>query len=305
MLQSSLVALGVGTLCAAASAVIGAGPIELQPRPTYLALSGEMVDMAVETYGMGCFVPTLDQLRRHPHWSIRLDYIKWGWDAEDRYSEKRLATLVIDGETATWRNGTLAQSLTLTVQERRDVLAAFALDCREDERWAGCGNGGRYVGVGLGEDGPVLARFPPSSSFNRRLQELFLEVEGRYLDGRADDLRGFSLELEHPTRTVRDARGRPLRRPDRFVFHGPSPASYLLAYQLDLLDWAMTQPVSLPPGDRVARGTLRAHGTSRPIAIDLSKLGDQARDPYDPFRELASWASIERPRSEEDVDDGN
>ena len=62
-----------------------------------------------------------------------------------------------------------------------------------------------------------------------------------------------------------------------------------LAHQVDLLDWAMTQPVSLPPADRVARGTLRAYGTSRPIAVDLAKLDDGTQDSYSLFRALLSW----------------
>lgn len=292
MLQASLVALGVGTLCAVASALNGAGPIEIEPapepRPAYLALGGEMVEMAAETYGTGCFVPMLDEIRRHPRWSIRIDYVQWGSDGT-YHESKRLATLVIDGETATWRDGTLPRSLTLTGAERRDVLAAFALDCRVDESRLGCGNGGRYIGVALGEDGPLVAKFPESSSIKLRLQDLFHAIDERHLADRIDDLNGFSLELERTTRTGHDNRGQPIRKPHRFVFRNKDAADVELASQVDLLDWAMTQPVSLPPGDRIARGTLRAYGTSRPIAVDLAKLGDWTRESYSLFRTLLSW----------------
>jgi hypothetical protein len=284
MLQSSLVALGVGTLCAVASALNGAGPIEIEPapepRPTYLALGGEMMEMAAETYGTGCFVPMLDEIRRHPRWSIRIDYVRWESDGGDDYMEKRLATLVIDGETATWRDGMLPRSLTLTGAERRDVLAAFALDCREDESRLGCGNGGRYVGVALGEDGPLVTRFPESSEIKLRLQELFHEIQGRHIAGRIDDLTGFSLELERTT---------PSREPHRFVFRNEDAADAGLAHQVDLLDWAMTQPVSLPPGARIASGTLRAHGTSRPIAVDLAKLDGWTRYSNSLVHALLRW----------------
>lgn len=289
MLQTSLVALGVGTLCAVASALNGAGPIEIEPRPAYLALGGEMVEMAAETYGTGCFVPMLDEIRRHPRWSIRIDDVHWASDGGDDHVSRRLATLVIDGETATWRDGTLPRSLTLTGAERRDVLAAFALDCRVDEARLGCGNGGRYIGVALGEDGPLVAKFPESSSIKLRLQELFHEIHARHIAGRIDDLNGFSLELERTTRTGHDNRGQPIRKPHRFVFPSEDAAGVELVHRVDLLDWAMTQPVSLPPGDRIARGTLRAYGTSRPIAVDLAKLGDWTWDSYSLFRALLSW----------------
>jgi hypothetical protein len=73
------------------------------------------------------------------------------------------------------------------------------------------------------------------------------------------------------------------------VFRNEDAAGVELAYRVELRDWAMTQPVSLPPGDRIARGTLRAYGTSRPIAVDLAKLGDWTRDSYSLFRALLSW----------------
>jgi hypothetical protein len=293
MFRTSLVALGVGTLCAVVAALNGAGPIEIapapEPRPTYLALGGELVEMAAETYGTGCFVPMLDEIRRHPRWSIRIDYVQWDSDGGGNYESRKLATLVIDAETATWRDGVLPRSLTLTAAERRDVLAAFALDCRVDESRLGCGNGGRYVGVALGEDGPLVTRFPESSSIKLRLQELFHVIEGRHIAGRGDDLDGFSLELERTTRSGRDPRGQPSQAPQRFVFPTEDTGGAELASQLDLLDWAMTQPVSLPPGDRIASGTLRAYGTSRPIAIDLAKVRDWTRDSYGLFRELVRW----------------
>ncbi|HWO25678.1 MAG TPA: hypothetical protein VNO30_43365 [Kofleriaceae bacterium] len=292
--------LGVATLGAVVSALNGAGPIEiapaLEPRPAYLALGGEMVEMAAETYGTGCFVPMLDEIRRHPRWSIRLDYVQWDWNGADNHSSRRVAALVIDGETATWRDGTLPRSLTLTEAERRDVLAAFALDCRVDESRLGCGNGGRYVGVALGEDGPLVARFPESSSIKLRLQELFHAIHARHIAGRIEDLSGFSLELERTARTGHDRQGQPIRKRHRFVFRDEDAADVELAYRVDLLDWAMTQPVSLPPGARVVSGTLRAYGTSRPIAVDLAKLDDWARDSYGLFRALLDWEEeSERP----------
>ena len=295
MLQTSLVALGLGTLCAVASALNGARPIELEPapepRPALLALGGEMVELAAETYGTGCFVPMLDQIRRHPRWSIRIDYVQWDWDGGDVHVSKRLATLVIDGATATWRDGPLPRSLTLTAAERRDVLAAFTLDCRVDESRLGCGNGGRYIGVALGEDGPFVAKFPESSSIKLRLQELFHAIQARHIAGRVDDLNGFSLELEleRTTRIGHANPGQSLQEPHRFVFRNEDPSGIELAHRVDLLDWAMTQPVSLPPGDRIARGTLRAYGTSRPIAVDLAKLGDWTQDSYSLLRALVLW----------------
>lgn len=289
MLQRSLVALGVVTLCAVAAALHGSRSIEiapaLEPRPIYLALGGEMVEMAAETFGRGCFVPLLDEIRRHPRGSIRIDYVRWESDG-DYHASQRLAALVIDGETATWRDGTLPRSLTLTEAERRDVLAAFALDCREDESRLGCGNGGRYVGVALGEDGPLVAKFPESSSIKVRLEELFYEIQARHIAGRVDDLKGFSLELERTTRAGHDTRGQPIRKSHRFVFRNEDAAGVELAHQADLLDWAMIQPASLPPGDRIASGTLRAYGTSRPIAVDLAKIGDWPRDSYGLFRAI-------------------
>jgi hypothetical protein len=313
MLQSSLVALGVGTLCATAVALNGAGPIEIdpapEPRPTYLALGGEIVELAAMNHGPGCFEPMLDELRRHPHWSIRIDHLVWDDVVGDRPDPRR-ETLVIDGETATWRDGKRPQSLALTGAERRDVLAAFALDCRVDETRPPNGYEGDYIGVALGEDSPIVTRFPTNSPIEVRLVELLGAIRARYLATRVDDLRGFSIELAGTMRDY-DERDRPTRRPHRVEYHDRLAAADRLEDRVALLDWAMEQPISLPPSNRIARGTLRAYGTSRPIAVDLMNLDNDegvieaSWSSYGSFGELTTWAAIERPLYVGAPDTGN
>ncbi len=306
MLQHAIVALGAGTLCAAASAVIGAGTIELspapEPRPTYLALAGDLVDLAAQNHGPGCFEPMLDELRRHPHWSIRIDHLEWG-DVVSDEPDPRHATLVIDGETATWRDGSLPQTLTLTGAERRDVLAAFALDCRIDEALPVNGYTGDYIGVALGDDGPAVTRFPTNSPIAVRLLELFDAVRARYLATRVEDLSGFSIELTG-TRRDHDDQGRMIRRPHRIEYLDPGVAGDDLEDRVRLLDWAMAKPVSLPPGKLIVRGTLRAHGSSRPIALDLRNLGLEW-SAHRTFRELVSWEASEHPLDADDTGAGD
>jgi hypothetical protein len=299
MLRASLLALALaaGTLFAAATTLNGADPIEAapaaEPRPTYLALGGSLVELAAENHGPGCFAPMLEEIRRHPRWSIRIDELVWD-DVVDDEPDERRAMLVIDAETATWRDGFLPQNTALTAQERRDVLAAFALDCRVDESLPQNGYSGHYIGVALGEDGPVVAQIPSYSPVVVRLVALLDAIRTRYNAGRADDLRGFSLELAGTWHDGNDAQGRPLRAPHRLVIREQDFTERdELEYRVRLLDWAMTQPVSLPADDHIARGTLRAYGRSRPIAVDLRKLGHWSS--YAAFGELGIWASVERP----------
>lgn len=300
MLRASLLGLGAGTLAAALAALNGAGPIEAapaaEPRPAYVALGGGMVDLAADNHGPGCFAPMLDELRRHPHWTLRIDELVATDVVSDEPDERR-ALLVIDAETATWRDGALPQNVSLTAAERRDALAAFALDCRIDESLPWGGYGGHYIGVALGEDGPPAATFPINAPVTVRLLELLGSIRARYVASRADDLQGFSLELAGTWPSDRDEQGRSIRSPHRVELRDRDLAPYNdLEDRLRLLDWAMTQPASLPADRHILRGTLRAYGRSRPIAIDLRRVGNGTVYPiaYPIFSELSLWASIER-----------
>jgi hypothetical protein len=230
----------------------------------------------------------LDELQRHPHWSIRLDHLEWTDYGDDEHH----ASLVIDGETGTWRDRTLPQSLTLTAEERREVLAAFARDCRVDESLPYGGYSGDYIGVAFGESGPVAAKFPFNSHVAVRLVELFERLRDRHIAGRADDLRGFSLELT-AILPGQDHEGRPIRQRHRIVLGERDLVErYDLHNRVHLLDWAMARATSLPAGDGIFRGTLRAHGTSRPIAVDLeAETWHSGR--YRILRDLSHWAKLE------------
>lgn len=295
-------ALGVGTLCAALVVIDGAGPIEIEepapePRPGLLALGGAMVDLTAEA-GPGCFAPMLDELRRHPNWSIRIDDLVWD-DVVGNEPDERRASIVLGAEAGTWRDGWLPQSLALAEDERRAVLAAFALDCRVDPAQPEPGLGGRYIGVTLGEHGDPVVQFPTNSFVALRLEELFDRIRARYVAGRADDLRGFSLELAGTWRNGSDEHGRPIREPHRVEIRERDLALYRsLEEQVRLLDWALAQPATLPAGAHAARGTLRAHGTSRPIAVDLdAHLAIEMQRSV--WSELAIWAAIDRDRPED------
>jgi hypothetical protein len=296
MLRASLLGLGAGTLVAAAAALYGAEPSEpapvSEPRPAYLALGGWMVEIAAQNHGPGCFAPMVDELRRHPHWSIRIDERVWD-DVVDDEPDERRASVVIDAETATWRDGVLPQNTTLTDSERRAMLAAFSLDCRKDESLPRNGFSGHYIGVSLGVDGPYATTFTTYSPIAVRFVELLDAIRARYLAGRVGDLQGFSLELAGTWRADRDERGRRFREPHRVEIRDRDLAAFNdVEDRIRLLDWALTQPVSLPAGDYIARGTLRAYGRSRPIAVDLRNLGPFTG--YTVFSELSLWASVER-----------
>lgn len=287
--------LGVGTVCAMLAAVGSAGPIEV-PEPTpasqYFALGGELIELAAAA-GPGCFAPMLDEIRRHPRWSIRIDDLEWD-DVEDGEPDLRHASIVLDAAGGTWRDGWLPQSMSLTEADRRELLGAFALDCRVDPAQPRPGYVGRYIGVALGEDGTAVARFPTNSSVALRLGALFGQIRARYVVGRAADLQGFSLELAGVRRTGRDAQDRPIYEPYRFEVRDQGQAAHdTLEARVHLLDWATTLPVALPAGPQVVRGTLRAYGISRPVAIDL---GASAlyRGHHSVFSELTMWASINR-----------
>lgn len=293
MLQASVLGLGMGTLFATLAAIGSAGPIEIpEPtwRPRYLALGGELVELAAET-GPGCFAPMLDELRRHPRWSIRIDDLAWD-DVVDDEPDPRHASIVIDETSGTWRDGWLPQSLTLAEDERRAVLAAFALDCRVDPEQPRPGFGGHYIGVALGEDGAAVTRFRTNSFVALRLGALLDQIRARYVAGRAADLPGLSLELEGPRRT-RDDRGRSIYEPYRLVLRDQDQAAYsTLEQRVAMLDWALTLPTTLPAGNQTIRGTLRAYGTSRPIAINLARPRPEMHSSMP--SELEMWASINR-----------
>jgi hypothetical protein len=295
MLRALVLGLGVGTLFATLASIGGAEPIEIpepSAQPQLLALGGELLERAAES-GPGCFAPMLDELRRHPRWSIRIDDLEWD-DVVDDEPDPRRASIVLDATTGTWRDGLLPQSLSLAEDERRAILAAFALDCRVDPAQPRPGYVGRYFGVALGEDGTAVARFRTSSFVAIRLGALFDQIRARHVAGRAGDLQGYSLELAGVRRTDRDDRGRSIYTPYRLELHDRDQAAHdTLEARVRLLDWAMTLPAALPAGKHVVRGTLRAHGTSRPIAIDLRedlyRWGHHAL-----LSELAMWASINR-----------
>jgi hypothetical protein len=290
MLRRAILGLGVGTLCAALAALAGVAPVERvpEPQPQYLALGGALVDLAAEGYGPGCFAPMLDELQRHPNWSIRIDDMEWN----DYGPDEHHASMVIDGAGGFWREATLPQSLTLTEAERREALAAFALDCRLDEELPYGGYSGHYVGVALGEDGPMIARITTNSHVADRFKKLFERLRGRHLVGRDDDLRGFSLELTGMM-SLRDENDRPVRRRNHIVLRERDLESYDLESRVSLLDWAMTRATSLPDGDGIFRGTLRAYGTSRPIAVALEEeTWDWMRHRI--FSDLRSWAEYGR-----------
>jgi len=298
MKRASLMGLAAGALCATVAVVsvvaIEPAPEPAPPRTTYLALGGDMVHLAADNHGPGCFVPMLDELRRRPRWTIRIDDLEWD-DVVGNEPDLRHASLVIDAGSATWRDGLQPHTMALTAAERRDALAAFSLDCRADET-LDHGYGGHYFGVALGEDGPVAARFPSRSPIATRLRALLEAIGARYFAGRVDDLRGFSIELAGIWRETRDDRGRAVYGPHRIELRAqdlPPPSNaYELESRVRLLDWALAQPTSLPAGKHVARGTLRAHGTSRPIAVDLLTLGTWHQ--HGAFGELGVWASIAR-----------
>ena len=127
----------------------------------------------------------------------------------------------------------------------------------------------------------------------------FLKMEGTAAAGVASediDLSAgtflLSLELEGPRRT-RDDRGRSIYEPYRLELRDRDLAAYdTLEERVRLLDWAMTLPVALPAGNQTIRGTLRAYGTSRPIAIDLTARSGPERHSLP--SELAIWAAINR-----------
>jgi hypothetical protein len=294
MLRASILGLGVGMLFAALAAIGGAEPIEIpEPtwRPQYLALGGSLVELAAEA-GPGCFAPMLDELRRHPRWSIRIDDLEWD-DVVDDEPDPRHASIVLDAAAGTWRDGLLPQSLSLAEDERRAVLAAFALDCRVDWTQPRHGFVGRYIGVALGEYGAAVVRFPTNSPVAVRLGELLDQIRARYVAGRAADLQRFVLELEGPRRD-RDDQGRSIYVPYRLDRRDRDLAAYYtLEDRVRLLDWALTLPVALPASNHVIRGTLRAYGISRPIAIDLEANSSHWMR-YAVFGELAIWASINR-----------
>jgi hypothetical protein len=276
--------------------VNGARPIEAapapEPRPAYLALGGGMVDLAADNHGPGCFAPMLDEFRRHPRWMLRIDELVWD-DVVGNEPDERRAMLVLDAETATWRDGALPQNTALTDAERRAALAAFSLDCRIDESLPWGGYGGHYIGVAFGEDGPPVATFPTNSPIAVRLLELIGAIRARYVAARAGELQGFSLELAGTWPADRDDQGRFVREPHRVAFQDAERVAFNdLEDRLRLLDWALTQPVSLSGGDHIARGTLRALGTSRPIAVDLRTFDRWTVYPV--FGELSLWASVER-----------
>ncbi|HWO22638.1 MAG TPA: hypothetical protein VNO30_27955 [Kofleriaceae bacterium] len=295
MLRATVLGLGVGTLCATLAAIGGAQPIELPepaPRPRFLALGGELLELAAET-GPGCFAPMLDELRRHPRWSIRIDDLEWD-DVVDDEPDPRRASIVLDAAAGTWRDGWLPQSLSLADDERRALWAAFALDCRVDPEQPRPGFVGRYFTVALGEDGTAVARFRTNSFVALRLGALFDQIRARYVAGRAADVHGLSLELAGVRRTGRDDLGRSEYEPYRLDLRDFDQATHnTLEDRVRLLDWAMTLPAALPAGKQVVRGTLRAHGTSRPIALDLRAdlyhWGHHAL-----MSELSMWASINR-----------
>ncbi|HWU89712.1 MAG TPA: hypothetical protein VN253_20760 [Kofleriaceae bacterium] len=298
MLRETILGLGVGTLCTVLVVIEGTGPAEipesaLEP-PRLLALGGEMVDLTAEA-GPGCFAPMLEELRRHPHWSVRIDDLVWD-DVVGNEPDERRASILLGAETSTWRDGWLPQSLTLAEDERRQVLAAFALDCRVDPDQPPPPFGGRYIGIALGEVGDPVVQFPTNSFVALRLEKLFDQFRERYLAGRAEDLHGFSLELAGTWRADRDERGRPIREPHRVeIRESDLAAAYdTLEGRVRLLDWALTQPATLPAGAHAARGTLRAHGTSRPIAVDLDAHLALSMQ-YSVWSELSMWAAVDRP----------
>jgi hypothetical protein len=265
-------------------------PARTLPKPvTYIPMGGQ----AVEVPAVACLAPMIAELRKRPNWTLRIDDMRWT-DYSGPDDDPHHASIVVDEHGATWTNQWLpAQTMPLTSDELRDVMAAFALQCERDESIENTGAyEGRYINIAYGKTEKAAARLDADAPITLRLGESFEAIKRRYITNRAGATKQFVVKLSG---LRRDGGGKT----------GWSPYTMTIessAYEDDVnrvmfVDWLIARPRTLPKGRMTATGTFTMDGITRPIAINLDRRAAENRvvDQFEVAPELRMWMSINSP----------
>ena len=264
-------------------------PARTLPKPvTYVPMAGQ----AVEVPAVACLAPMIAELRKRPNWTLRIDDMRWT-DYTGPDEDPHHASILVDEHGATWTNQWLpTQTLPLTSDELRDVMAAFALQCDVDESIENTGAyEGRYINIAYGKTEKAAARLDADAPITLRLGELFEAIKGRYIANRAGATKQFVLKLSG----LRRDGGEREWNPYEMTIDGS-------AYEDDrmrvlFVDWVLARPRTLPTGRMTATGTFTMDGITRPVAVNLDLRADENRVvfQYEVAPELRMWMSINSP----------
>jgi hypothetical protein len=290
--RTAVLLLAIGATIAASSVVVAKWPSlprRTLPEPVpHVAMAGQPVEVPKP----GCLAPVVAELRKRPSWVIRLDDRQWT-DYTQGDDNPHHASIVLEESGASWKSAYLGtQTLPLDPADVRDVLAAFELSCERDESLPSSGDSSRYVEVAYGKIEKAAAQLPSSAPITVRLGEVFERLRARYVANRVGATKTFVLKLSGLRHTGPRV-GEWSKHSITMTAEGWSDADLV-----DLVDWALAQPQSLPKGRMTATGTLTLEGVTRPIAVSLERSAPANRILYRwemHFGELTEWISINRP----------
>ncbi len=239
-----------------------------------------------------CAAPAIQAIQRHPHWELTLQDRVWD-DVVDDTPDETLSTVRITAERAVWTDGDLPQTLDLTADERRDILAAAQRSCVQAE-FDPLENGfsGHYITISYGAIPTNALRLPGRSPALNDVLAVLDRVRARYVQSRLAVARVMTVTLAGPRHD-----GDRWRRyflsvhPDGRVTDAESDALEPLAAVdlVDVLDWALQLPATVS-APRSLVGTLEIAGSKKPIALDLVELQTNPSVWRSPFLgALNSW----------------
>jgi hypothetical protein len=257
----------------------------IPPAVTYVPMGGQ----AVEVPEAGCLVPMIAELRKRPSWTLRIDDMRWT-DYTSPDEDPRHASIVVDAQGAVWRNEWLhQQTMPLSADELRDVMAAFELTCDVDESIPNTGAyEGRYINIAYGKTEKAAAKLDYHAPVTMRLGELFEAIRGRYITNRAGATKQFVVKLSG----LRRDGGAREWNPYTLTIDGTGYENEGL--RVMFVDWLLGQPHTRPKGRMTATGTFTMDGITRPIAINLDRRDKEnyAVDQLELAPALRMWMSI-------------
>lgn len=289
-----VIAACIGVVLAAIALVAAnwpALPARTLPKPaTYVPLGGQ----AAFVPHAGCLAPMIAELRKRPSWMLRLDDMRWT-DYTGPDEDPRHASIFVDASGATWHSAWLSQqTLPLTADELRDVIAAFDLICDVDESIPNNGFEGRYINVAYGKTEKAAARLDYNAPITLRLGELFDAIRARYVANRAGATKQLVMKLTGQIRSGPDEWTKYAIEIDASKINSDDES------RVGFVDWALALPHALPKGQATPRmtatGTFTMDGITRKIAVNLDRNAPENAilQRTNLAQELTMWMSINR-----------
>jgi hypothetical protein len=232
-----------------------------RPEVKYLPLAGgDTFDQIPTT---SCLVPTLDELRKHPNWMVRIDQrssFAGNIDAPPSLD----AVIELEAKGAQWHDGWRTDAKTaIEPAAVAAVTRALTASCAEDSGAPHVGTDIVWFEIAYGPGGDASVHLPETSAVAAALVPIFDAARKLHVSSRIKRARTVVLRLKG-RQFVKNKGWRPWA-----LTVDVSKPEITDEDAVTLLDWALAQPETMELGEMVVSGTLVVEGTSRPIAVAL------------------------------------